>query len=54
MVYELLQDCFVLDDFVNGFNFFFEVYGHIFQNRCSTISTMFAFYISTFNVGEVI
>jgi hypothetical protein len=30
MVYELLQDCFVLDDFVNGFDFFFlEICRHI-------------------------
>ncbi len=29
MVYELLQDYFVLNDFVNGFNLFFEVCGHI-------------------------
>jgi hypothetical protein len=29
MVYELLQYCFVLDDFVNGFDFFFEICGHI-------------------------
>jgi len=33
MVFELLQDCFVLDDSVNGFNFFFEVYGHIFWSH---------------------
>jgi hypothetical protein len=29
MVYELLWDCFVLDDFVSGFDLFFEVCGHI-------------------------
>ncbi len=29
MVYELLQDYFVLDDSTSGFNLFFEVCGHI-------------------------
>ncbi len=29
MVYELLQDCFVPKDFLNGLDLFFEVYGHI-------------------------
>jgi hypothetical protein len=29
MVYDLLQNCFVLEDFANGFDFFFEVCGHI-------------------------
>jgi hypothetical protein len=29
MMYELLQDYFILDDFGNGFDFFFEVCGHI-------------------------
>ncbi len=29
MVYELLRDCFVLDDFVNGFDLFFEICRHI-------------------------
>jgi hypothetical protein len=29
MVYEFLQDYFVLDDFVSGFNLFFEICGHI-------------------------
>jgi len=33
MVYELLRDCFVLDDFANGFNLFFEVCGHIVQGH---------------------
>jgi hypothetical protein len=31
MVYELLQYCFVLDDFASGFNLFFKVCGHIAQ-----------------------
>jgi hypothetical protein len=29
MVYELLRDCFVLDDSASGFDFFFEICGHI-------------------------
>ncbi len=29
MVYELLQDCFVIDDFAGGFEFFFEICKHI-------------------------
>jgi hypothetical protein len=29
MVYELLQDCFVLNDFGSGFDLFFEICGHI-------------------------
>jgi hypothetical protein len=29
MVYEFLQDCFVPDDSMNGFDLFFEVCGHI-------------------------
>ncbi len=33
MVYELLRDCFVLDDFASGFNLFFEVCGHIVQGH---------------------
>jgi len=31
MVYELLQNCFVLDDFVNGFDLFFEVCKHLLE-----------------------
>jgi hypothetical protein len=33
MVYELLQDCFVLDDYVNDFDLFFKVCGHIAQGH---------------------
>jgi hypothetical protein len=33
MVYELLQDCFVLNDYVSGFNLFFKVCGHIAQGH---------------------
>jgi hypothetical protein len=29
MVYELLRNCFVPDDFANDFDQFFEIYGHI-------------------------
>jgi hypothetical protein len=29
MEYEFLRDCFVHDDFANGFNFFFEICKHI-------------------------
>jgi hypothetical protein len=32
LVYEILRDCFVLDDFVNGFEFFFEICGYIVHN----------------------
>jgi len=28
-VYELLWDCFVLDDFINGFDYFFDIRKHI-------------------------
>jgi hypothetical protein len=33
MVYELLQYCFAPDDFMSGFNLFFEVCGHIVQGH---------------------
>ncbi len=33
MVYELLCDCFVLNNFVSGFDLFFEVCGHITQGH---------------------
>ncbi len=33
MVYELLQDCFVPNDFANGFDHFFELCGHIVQGH---------------------
>jgi len=33
MVYELLRDCFVLEDYANGFKFFFKVCGHIVQGH---------------------
>jgi hypothetical protein len=29
MVYDLLRNCFVLEDFANGFDYFFEICGHI-------------------------
>ncbi len=29
IVYELLRNCFVLDDFVSGFDLFFKICGHI-------------------------
>jgi hypothetical protein len=32
-VYKLLQNCFVLNDYMNGFDLFFEVYGHIAQGH---------------------
>jgi hypothetical protein len=33
MVYELLWDCFVPNDYVNGFDFFFEICGHIIRGH---------------------
>jgi hypothetical protein len=33
MVYHLLRDCFAPNDFANGFNFFFEICGHIIQGH---------------------
>jgi hypothetical protein len=33
MVYEFLQDCFVLNDYANGFDIFFEICGHIAHNH---------------------
>jgi hypothetical protein len=33
MMYELLQDCFVLDDYANAFDLFFKVCGHIARGR---------------------
>jgi hypothetical protein len=35
MVYEFLQDYFVLDDLANGYNLFFEVCGYIAQSHVS-------------------
>jgi hypothetical protein len=33
MVYELLEDCFVLDDYVSGFDLFFEICKHIIHSH---------------------
>jgi hypothetical protein len=33
MVYELLWNCFVLDDFMGGFDFFFKLRGHIIRGH---------------------
>jgi hypothetical protein len=33
MVYELLWNYFILDDFASGFDLFFKVCGHIVQNH---------------------
>jgi hypothetical protein len=33
MVYKLLQDYFILDDFMSGFNIFFKVCEHIIRNH---------------------
>jgi hypothetical protein len=33
MMYELLRNCFVLDDFVSGFDLFFEICGHIVRSH---------------------
>jgi hypothetical protein len=42
MVYELLWDCFVPDDFANGFDLFFEICGHIVRGHVPpSISCLF-------------
>ncbi len=42
MMYELLRNCFVLDDSTSGFNFFFKVCGHIVQGHVPpSISCLF-------------
>jgi uncharacterized membrane protein len=33
MMYELLRNCFVLDDFMSGFDLFFEICGHIVRSH---------------------
>jgi hypothetical protein len=43
MVYELLRDYFVLDDFVSGFDLFFEVCGHIAQGHVPLLVSHFLF-----------
>jgi hypothetical protein len=35
MMYEFLWDCLVLDNSTNGFNFYFEICGHISQGHVS-------------------
>ncbi len=49
MVDELLYDCFVLDDFVSGFDLFFEICGHIVQRHVlpSLLHLLFAFRLLT-------
>jgi hypothetical protein len=45
MVYGLLRNCFVPYDYVSGFDFFFEVFGHIAQNHVPpSISHLFFAY----------
>jgi hypothetical protein len=54
MVYELLQNYFVPNDFTSGFDLFFEVcamWAHC-SRSCSTFSIAFAFYISTPNIKK--
>jgi hypothetical protein len=42
MVYELLQYCFVLDDFISGFDFCFEICKHITHGHVPpSVSCMF-------------
>ncbi len=45
IVYEFWQDCFVPNDFANGFNLFFEVCGHIVCSIMFHFSIAFVFYI---------
>jgi len=52
MVYELLRDCFVLDDFVSGFNLFFGNMGAHCLRSCSIFGITFAFYILTFSIRK--
>jgi hypothetical protein len=54
MVYELLQNCFVLNDYMNGFDLFFEVCGHIAQGHVPPSTSHLFFYIFIPNVGKVI
>ncbi len=43
MVYELLWDCFVLDDYASGFEFIFKVCGHIVHGHVPpSVSHLFA------------
>jgi hypothetical protein len=43
MVYELLRDCFVPNDFAIAFNLFFEICGHIVQGHVPpSISHLFS------------
>ncbi len=51
MVYELLRDYFVLDNFVSGFDLFFEVCGHIAQGHVP-LSISHLFYASRFPTLE--
>ncbi len=43
MVYEFLQDCFVLNNFANGFDLFKKICGHIVRSHVpSSISCLFS------------
>jgi hypothetical protein len=52
MVYELLWDCFVLNDFLNGFDFFLNMWAHC-SWSCSLIRIAFTYDIIIINFGKV-
>jgi hypothetical protein len=51
MVYELLQNYFVPNDSMSGFNLFFEIYGHIARGLFHFYYCVY-FYISIPSVGK--
>jgi hypothetical protein len=53
MVYELLQDYFVPNDFMNDFDLFKNMWAHC-SRSCSTFNIVFVFYILTFNIWKTI
>jgi hypothetical protein len=50
MVYEFLQDYFVLNDFISGFNFFWNMWAYR-SWSCSSINIMHACCIATIGFG---
>jgi hypothetical protein len=54
MVYELLQNYFVLNDLMNGFNLFFKVCGRIVRSHFPPLTSHLLFFILILNVGKII
>jgi hypothetical protein len=52
MVYELLSDYFVLDNFVGGFDFFWDMWAHH-SWSCSFINITYACCITTISFREI-